>query len=174
MADAGGVVVQVPVDPLHKASALSSVPLPTTQHEADLYATLKKLQRDLEFLTLQEVRSIHLISTLLASQGTNDCGIGIHQRRTEEFKARIRTSPGRSKKNTIRPARHRPISRTHRSKYRNRRIYNGIQLRRPHPFHPGQRTSQAVFERRSSPTFQRPRRHFTPRSRLLDCHVGRT
>jgi len=72
--DAGGVVVQHPVDPLHKSSAVSSIPLPTTQHEADLYATLKKLERDLEFLTLQEVRSIYLIPALLAFQTTNHCG----------------------------------------------------------------------------------------------------
>jgi len=72
--DAGGVVVQHPVDPLHKSSAVSSIPLPTTQHEADLYATLKKLERDLEFLTLQEVRSIYLIPAPLAFQTTNHCG----------------------------------------------------------------------------------------------------
>jgi len=70
--DAGGIVIQLPIDPLHKAATVSSIPLPTTQREADLYATLKKLERDLEFLTLQEVR-IYLTPTLLAFQMTNHC-----------------------------------------------------------------------------------------------------
>jgi hypothetical protein len=53
MSDAGGVGVLLPTSPL--AHKQQGVPLPTTQLEADLYANLKKLQRDLEFLTLQEV-----------------------------------------------------------------------------------------------------------------------
>ena len=55
MADAGGVSVQLPTDPLQKNNAFFSIPPPRTQIEADLYSNLKKLQRDLEFLTLQEV-----------------------------------------------------------------------------------------------------------------------
>ena len=55
MADAGGVSVQLPTDPLQKNNTFFSIPPPTTQIEADLYSNLKKLQRDLEFLTLQEV-----------------------------------------------------------------------------------------------------------------------
>jgi hypothetical protein len=56
MSDAGGVIVQLPTDPLLK-NAVHASPLPPgpSQAEADLYSTLKKLQRDLEFLTLQEV-----------------------------------------------------------------------------------------------------------------------
>lgn len=55
MADAGGVVVQLPTDPFQKNNNFFSIPSPTTQIEADLYSKLKKLQRDLEFLSLQEV-----------------------------------------------------------------------------------------------------------------------
>ena len=55
MADAGGVVVQLLTDPLQKNNNFFSIPSPTTQIEADLYSKLKKLQRDLEFLSLQEV-----------------------------------------------------------------------------------------------------------------------
>ena len=55
MADAGGVAVQLPVDPLLKPTSLNNIPLQMTQAEADLYSKLKKLQRDLEFLSLQEV-----------------------------------------------------------------------------------------------------------------------
>ena len=61
MADAGGVSVQLPTDPLQKNNSFFSIPHPTTQVEADLYSNLKKLQRDLEFLSLQEVRS-HIMS----------------------------------------------------------------------------------------------------------------
>jgi hypothetical protein len=61
MADAGGVSVQLPTDPLQKNIGFFSIPLPTTQVEADLYSKLKKLERDLEFLSLQEVLS-HIIS----------------------------------------------------------------------------------------------------------------
>lgn len=55
MADAGEVAVQLPVDPLLKPTSLNNIPIPMTQAEADLYSKLKKLQRDLEFLSLQEV-----------------------------------------------------------------------------------------------------------------------
>jgi hypothetical protein len=55
MADAGGVSVQLPIDPLQKSNAFFSIPPTTTQIEADLYSKLKKLQRELEFLSLQEV-----------------------------------------------------------------------------------------------------------------------
>jgi hypothetical protein len=56
LSDAGGVSLQLPVSPLRSEAAHPShLPLPTTDLEADLYANLKKLQRDLEFLSLQEV-----------------------------------------------------------------------------------------------------------------------
>ena len=55
MSDAGGVFVQLATDPLQKNNSLFDVPLPTNQLEADMYMTLKKLQRDLEFFSLQEV-----------------------------------------------------------------------------------------------------------------------
>ena len=55
MSNAGGVSVQLATDPLHKNAGFFSIPLPTTQVEADLYSTLKNLQRELEFLSLQEV-----------------------------------------------------------------------------------------------------------------------
>lgn len=61
MSDAGGVVVLLPSDPFQK-STFHSIPHPTSQVEADLYSKLKKLERELEFLTLQEVyypRDIH-------------------------------------------------------------------------------------------------------------------
>ena len=61
MPDAGGVSVQLPIDPLQKNGTFFSIPLPTTQVEADLYSNLKSLQRDLEFLSLQEVHYIPLI-----------------------------------------------------------------------------------------------------------------
>ena len=54
MSDAGGVSVQLPVDPLQKNINFAN-PAVTSQIEADLYSKLKKLQRDLEFLSLQEV-----------------------------------------------------------------------------------------------------------------------
>ena len=54
MADAGGVSIQLPADPLQKTTFFS-IPPPASQVEADLYSKLKKLQRDLEFLSLQEV-----------------------------------------------------------------------------------------------------------------------
>ena len=57
MADAGGVSVQLPIDPLQKNNTFFSIPPTTTQIEADLYSNLKKLQRELEFLSLQEVCS---------------------------------------------------------------------------------------------------------------------
>ena len=62
MANTGGVAVQLPIDVFHKPTSFNSIPLPTTQTEADLYSRLKKLQRDLEFLSLQEVSPIHLFS----------------------------------------------------------------------------------------------------------------
>jgi hypothetical protein len=72
MSDAGGVTVLLPTSPLpHKQQG---VPLPTTQLEADLYANLKKLQRDLEFLTLQEV----LPSPALPSELKADAVVGVH------------------------------------------------------------------------------------------------
>jgi hypothetical protein len=56
MSDTGGVSVQLPSDPLqkstHAVNSTSSVP---SQTEADLYSKLKKLERELEFLSLQEV-----------------------------------------------------------------------------------------------------------------------
>jgi hypothetical protein len=55
MSDAGGVSVQLATDPFQKNISLFDVPFPTNQLEADMYTTLKKLQRDLEFLSLQEV-----------------------------------------------------------------------------------------------------------------------
>jgi hypothetical protein len=54
MSDAGGIAVQIPTDPLQK-NTFFAVPLPTSQIEADLYSNLKTLERDLEFLSLQEV-----------------------------------------------------------------------------------------------------------------------
>jgi hypothetical protein len=66
MSDAGGVSVQIPTDPLQKSSFFSP-PQTTTQTEADLYSKLKKLQRDLEFLSLQEVFTyIRILSALCA------------------------------------------------------------------------------------------------------------
>ena len=60
MSDSGGVSVQLPSDTLHKsshyASSSSSAP---SQTEADIYSKLKKLQRDLEFLSLQEVNCLY-------------------------------------------------------------------------------------------------------------------
>jgi hypothetical protein len=60
MADAGGVAVQLPATPLQKHNFFAP-PQPTTLIEADLYSKLKTLQRDLEFLSLQEV---HLPETV--------------------------------------------------------------------------------------------------------------
>jgi len=54
MSDAGGVSVQMPSDPLKKTPRFTS-PKPTSRAETDQYSKLKKLQRSLEFLTLQEV-----------------------------------------------------------------------------------------------------------------------
>ena len=73
MSDAGGVALQLPVSALHKQPHGTGVPLPTTPLEADLYANLKKLQRDLEFLTLQEVPAP---SPSLA--GRSDVVVGVH------------------------------------------------------------------------------------------------
>jgi hypothetical protein len=64
MSDAGGVAVQLPTDPLQKNNNFA-IPLPTTQHEADLYSNLKKLQRELEFLSLQEVDPALLCKLIL-------------------------------------------------------------------------------------------------------------
>ena len=54
MSDAGGVAVQLAADPLKKTPRFTS-PKPASREEADQYSKLKKLQRNLEFLTLQEV-----------------------------------------------------------------------------------------------------------------------
>jgi hypothetical protein len=57
---AGEVSVQLPTDPLQKNTFFMPRPAPSlssTKKEADLYSKLKKLQRNLEFLTLQEVLS---------------------------------------------------------------------------------------------------------------------
>jgi hypothetical protein len=53
MSDAGGVAVQLATDPLKKTPRFTS-PKPAIREEADQYSKLKKLQRSLEFLTLQE------------------------------------------------------------------------------------------------------------------------
>ena len=58
MADSGGVSVQLPVDvATQKTTHYASSPSLSSpsQTEADLYSRLKKLDRDLEFLSLQEV-----------------------------------------------------------------------------------------------------------------------
>lgn len=55
MSDAGGVSVQLPTDPLQKNTFFTMPTATTSQNEADMFSKLKKLQRDLEFLTLQEV-----------------------------------------------------------------------------------------------------------------------
>ena len=49
----GGILVENP----HTSHffTLHQIPKPTTEKEADLYSKLKKLERELEFLTLQEV-----------------------------------------------------------------------------------------------------------------------
>lgn len=70
----GGVSVQLPSDPLakspHEIIPSTSVP---SQTEADLYSKLKKLERELEFIALQEVITyIFQISNFLS--------LGIHQR----------------------------------------------------------------------------------------------
>jgi hypothetical protein len=55
MSDAGGVSVQLPTDSLQKNAFFAVPTAATSQSEADMFSKLKKLQRDLEFLTLQEV-----------------------------------------------------------------------------------------------------------------------
>jgi hypothetical protein len=68
MADAGGVSVQLPTDPFQK-NTFFAIPTLASQIEADLFSKLKSLDRDLEFLSLQEVRL--LLFRLIS---------GIHQR----------------------------------------------------------------------------------------------
>ena len=70
MSDAGGVAVQLPTDTLQKNSFFTT-PTLHSQIDADLYLKLKKLQRDLEFLTLQEVRLSHVLSNFRNISKTN-------------------------------------------------------------------------------------------------------
>jgi 26S proteasome regulatory subunit T3 len=55
MSDAGGVSVQLPTDSLQKNTFFAVPTTSSSQSEADAFSKLKKLQRDLEFITLQEV-----------------------------------------------------------------------------------------------------------------------
>ena len=57
----GEVSVQLPTDPLQKKPFFITQPISSSssaKKDADLYSKLKKLQRNLEFITLQEVRPI--------------------------------------------------------------------------------------------------------------------
>jgi 26S proteasome regulatory subunit T3 len=55
MSDAGGVSVQLPTDSLQKNTFFAVPTTSSSLSEADAFSKLKKLQRDLEFITLQEV-----------------------------------------------------------------------------------------------------------------------
>jgi hypothetical protein len=92
MSDAGGVSVQQPTDPLKKAPRFTS-PKPAARADADQYSKLKKLQRNLEFLTLQEV-------CLLALWYDAD-SIGVYKRGTAEFEEGIGPCTGGGQEDSI-------------------------------------------------------------------------
>jgi hypothetical protein len=162
---AGEVSVQLPTDPLQKKSFFMTPPTSSSsaKKEADLYSKLKKLQRNLEFLTLQEVRPSNVRWKLIT--------IGIYQRRTTKSKKRTRPSSRRSQADPVCTSRHRPIPRTHRSTIRNRRIYYRIKVCRPNPVYIRQGTSQTIFLCRPTPSFQRSSRYPPSRSRFFHCNV---
>ena len=59
MAETGGVAVQAPTAPLPTKNFVMNPPISSSSYEADPYSKLKILQRQLEFLTLQEVHPIN-------------------------------------------------------------------------------------------------------------------
>jgi hypothetical protein len=86
---AGEVSVQLPTDPLQKNTFFMTQlapPLSSPPKEADLYSKLKKLERNLEFLTLQEVLSSHQFCEINPSRNTSKTNSAVYEENWSKLK----------------------------------------------------------------------------------------
>jgi hypothetical protein len=89
MSDAGGVSVQLPTDPVQR-NTFFMPPVTSAKAEADLYSKLKRLQRNLEFLTLQEVSGTitcvtNCRNTLKTNNEVYEENSSEHKKKSNEF-----------------------------------------------------------------------------------------
>ena len=86
---AGEVSVQLPTDPLQKNTFFMSQlapPSSSAQKEADLYSKLKKLERNLEFLTLQEVLSSPQLCEINPCRNTSKMNSAVYEENSSKLK----------------------------------------------------------------------------------------
>jgi hypothetical protein len=86
---AGEVSVQLPTDPLQKNTFFMSrltPPSSSAPKEADFYSKLKKLERSLEFLALQEVLSSHQFCEINPSRNTSKMNSAVYEGNSSKLK----------------------------------------------------------------------------------------
>jgi hypothetical protein len=85
---AGEVSVQLPTDPLQKNTFFMTQlapPSSSAQKEADFYSKLKKLERNLEFLTLREVLSSNQFCEINPSRNTSKMNSAVYEENSSKL-----------------------------------------------------------------------------------------